>query len=190
MNTTWVSVADEIYQAKARTRDGRKKAKYEKNLASIGRIFADNEETLAPLLSIDKNYLRTFVWKKSAVQYTCDRFKIAKEDSVRFDAIFWNRLSYTEPIHEEVKAWVNERIDTWMYDEEDWFFLSLIPDSMLPRDVFHAAGGISRIRSSPSLILSDRALPSRFLSSARFASRAAEKKKSEVINEHEFAHQN
>ena len=53
-------------------------------------------------------------------------------DIVKFDAIFMNRLSFTKPIHEEVKGWVAGSIERWRVENEEWFEENLIPKEMLP----------------------------------------------------------
>jgi len=101
--------------------------------------------------TIDLSYLNTFFGSKTAPQYTCELYLTSKDDSQKFDAIFTNQIQYTKTIHEEVKEWVAENIDQWRSDQPDWFKIAMIPDELLPKDVFEAEGGAKRRRSSVSL---------------------------------------
>jgi len=50
-----------------------------------------------------------------------------------------------------VKEWVAENIDKWKRERPDWFKIEMIPDELLPKNVFEAEGGAKRRRSSVSL---------------------------------------
>ena len=65
--------------------------------------------------------------------------------------MFKNRIEYSKSIHGEVKEWVAENIDKWKRERPDWFKIAMIPDELLPKDVFEAEGGAKRRRSSVSL---------------------------------------
>jgi len=101
--------------------------------------------------TIDLSYLNTFFGSMTAAQYTCELYITSKDDFQRFDAVFSNRIQYTKSIHGEVKEWVAENIDQWRSDQPNWFNIAMIPDELLPKDVFEAEGGAKRRRSSVSL---------------------------------------
>jgi len=63
--------------------------------------------------TIDLSYLNTFIGTKTASQYTCELYLTGQDDFQKFDAIFTNRIQYTKRIHEEVKLWVEEKINQW-----------------------------------------------------------------------------
>ena len=100
--------------------------------------------------TIGITFVNTFFDLKTASQYTCERFRDAKDDEGRFAAIFVNRFSMTKPIHDEVKTWVRDNIVRWRMENESWFDVTLIFDGFLPVEVFHAEGGANRRRSSVS----------------------------------------
>jgi len=97
---------------------------------------------------IDLAYLHTFFGTMTAPQYTVQLYKDAKDDAMRWDAVFTNRISYTKPIHGEVKEWVKENIERWRSEKPSWFHVDLIPDDFLPVDVIEAEGGTRRRRRS------------------------------------------
>jgi len=101
--------------------------------------------------TIDLSYLNTFFGSVTAPQYTCELYLTGKGDFQKFDAIFTNRIDYTKSIHGEVKEWVAANIDQWRRDESEWFKIAMIPDELLPKNVFEAEGGAKRRRSSVSL---------------------------------------
>ena len=101
--------------------------------------------------SIDLNYLGTFVGTKTAPQYTCDLFYASREDCWRFDNMFTTRAEYKENIRRELKDWVAANIHQWKRERPDWFNIELIPDDLLPNDVFEAEGGARRRRSTVGL---------------------------------------
>jgi len=101
--------------------------------------------------TINLSYLNTFFGSKTASQYTCELYLKSNDDYAKFDTVFGNRIEYTKTIHEKVKEWVAENIDKWKRENPDWFNIELIPDDLLPKDVFEAEGGARRRRSSVSL---------------------------------------
>ena len=58
------------------------------------------------LATIDLRFLHTFFTSKTAAAYTITLYKEATTDEQRFDAVFSNRMSFTAPIHDEIKVWV------------------------------------------------------------------------------------
>jgi len=98
--------------------------------------------------TIDLSYTHTFYGTMTAPQYTCMQYKTAEEDSVKFDAVFNNRIQFTTSIHSDVKPWVANNIARWRETKPDWFNVELIPDAFLPSDVIEAEGGARRRRSS------------------------------------------
>jgi len=75
-------------------------------------------------------------------------FLNSKEDSSKFRAVFKNRLQYTESVHREVQEWVGAIIARWKEEEPEFFVIEMIPDDFLPRDVFEAEGGATRLRAT------------------------------------------
>jgi len=98
--------------------------------------------------TIDLRFLKTFFGTKTAPQYTCEYFLTSEEDFQRWDAVFENRLIYTESIHERVKEWVEKNIVRWQRERPDWFNIEMVPDKLLPSNVLAAVGGVKRRRRS------------------------------------------
>jgi len=98
--------------------------------------------------TIDLRYMNTFFGTKTAPQYTCELFLTGQDYFQMFDAIFTNRIEYTESIHGEVKDWVAANIDQWRREMPDWFNIELIPDEFLPKYAFEEEGGAKRRRKS------------------------------------------
>jgi len=101
--------------------------------------------------TIDLSYLSTFFGTMTAPQYACELFKLSENDSQRFNAVFSNYINYTSTIHEEVKWWVAQNIESWENQGDDWFKVEMIPDELLPRDAYEAAGGTSKKRRKRSI---------------------------------------
>jgi len=82
----------------------------------------------------------------TAPQYTCMLYNTAGngEDEKKFDAVFTNRMSYTESIKDEVRVWVAENLEQWEEDQPEWFKIEKIPDDLLPVEVLEAEGGTNR----------------------------------------------
>ncbi|GMI50270.1 hypothetical protein ScalyP_jg12132 [Parmales sp. scaly parma] len=59
-------------------------------------------------------------------------------------------MSFTAPIHDEIKVWVAENIDRWGVEQKEWFRIEQIPDEFLPATKFLEAGGWKRRRASAS----------------------------------------
>ena len=90
---------------------------------------------MAFFCSIDTSNVNTFFSVMTASQYTCERFRRSVGDAGKFEAVFWNRESYTKPIHGEVKIWVAQNIDRWKKEKPEWFKIDKIPDEMMPSKV-------------------------------------------------------
>ena len=103
---------------------------------------------IAFFCTIDLAYLHTFFGTMTGPQYTVQLYKDAKDDAMRWDAVFTNRISYTKPIHGEIKEWVKENIERWRSENPSWFQVDVIPDDFLPVDVIDAEGGARRRRRS------------------------------------------
>jgi len=106
---------------------------------------------IAFLGTIDLAYLHTFFGTMTGPQYTVQLYKDAKDDAMRWDAVFSNRISFTKTIHGVVKVWIKENIERWRSENPSWFQLDLIPNEFLPVDVLEAEGGARRRRSSISV---------------------------------------
>ena len=103
---------------------------------------------IAFFCTIDLAYLPTFFGTMTGPQYVIQLYKEAKDDSVRWHAVFTHRISFTKPIHGEIKEWVKENIERWRSENPSWFQVDLIPDDFLPVDVLEAEGGARRRRRS------------------------------------------
>jgi len=103
---------------------------------------------IAFFCTVDLAYLPTFFGTMTGPQYAIQCFKDAKDDAMRWDAVFARRISYTKPIHPEIKDWVKANIERWRSEKPSWFQVDLIPDEFLPVDVFEAEGGARRRRRS------------------------------------------
>jgi len=66
---------------------------------------------IAFFCTIDLNYLSMFIGTTTAPQYAVKLYKTGDEDQLKFDAIFSNRLEYTQSIHVEVKEWIAANIN-------------------------------------------------------------------------------
>ena len=98
--------------------------------------------------TIDLDFIGTFFGMITAAQYTVELFQNATDDAMKFDAAFTNRISYTKPIHGEIKEWVRLNIDRWRLEAPEWFIVELVPDEFLPIEVYEAEGGERRRRRS------------------------------------------
>ena len=94
--------------------------------------------------TISRSYAHTFYDTKTGPQYVRDNFLKGTEDRQKFHAIFKNRLSYTKPIHNEVKEWVDANVDSWEVEKPHWYKVSMVPDDFLPSRVLEAEGGTKR----------------------------------------------
>ena len=101
--------------------------------------------------TIEKKYIRTFFSRKTAAEYTCERFVTNEADNMKFAAAFENRMDYKKGIEGEVKAWVEGNIGRWLTEKPEWFKVEMIPDDFLPAGVIAAEGGAGRRRSSVSV---------------------------------------
>ena len=100
---------------------------------------------------INHNYMHTFFDLKTGPEYTIERYLTTTEDHIKFDAVFLNQLSFTKPIHKDVKTWIARNIERWRADGYGWFDIELIPDEFLPPRVVIAEGGAQRRRSTVRL---------------------------------------
>ena len=104
--------------------------------------------SVAFFCTINLAFVNTFFGLQTASQYTIGIFLTSDDDSAKFRAAFKKRASYTKPILGNVKTWVEENIDRWREEKEDWFQADKVPDEFLPVRVQLAEGGASRRRSS------------------------------------------
>jgi len=125
---------------------------YEGDDAEAIKIFLDCSFCLWLILNIsffctiDLDFVGTFFGTITAAQYTIELFQNATNNAMKFDAAFTNRISYTKPIHGEIKEWVRQNIDRWRLEAPEWFVVELIPDEFLPVEVYEAEGGEGRKR--------------------------------------------
>jgi hypothetical protein len=110
--------------------------------------------------SIKRKYWQTFLSTETASQYAIRLFREAKDDEMRFDAVFGNHCSYTAPIADGVKAWLHDRYPVWRLEHPPWFTeaaISRIPDEMLPKEALKEllsnGGGVRRRSSLGELLL-------------------------------------
>ena len=108
-------------------------AEIDRLLTSLTVVWTISAITFA--LSINRRYLWSFVSTETAVQYTVRWFREADNDESKFNAVFTNHHSYTEPIIGEVKQWMNDRYPVWLIEHPHWFtdtFRAMIPKHILP----------------------------------------------------------
>ena len=103
--------------------------------------------------TIDLSFANTFIGIETAPACCIAGYQDCKTDSGRFAWVFGARLSYTKPIHDEVRTWVAENIAGWKEEKPDWFNIELIPDDMLPDEVLESEGGAARKRRRSSVSL-------------------------------------
>ena len=101
--------------------------------------------------TINSSHIHTFFSLKTAPVYTVELFSESNNDSVKYDAVFTNRISYTSSVHDEIKQWVAANIEDWRRNKPKWFHLKNIPDEFLPAAIVAAEGGAKRRRSSVSV---------------------------------------
>ena len=101
---------------------------------------------IAFFCTIDLDFVGTFFGTITAANYTVELFQNATDDAMRFDAAFTNKISFTKPIHGEIKEWIRLNIDRWRLEAPKWFIVELIPDEFLPVEVYEAEGGERRRR--------------------------------------------
>jgi len=101
--------------------------------------------------TINSSHIHTFFSLKTAPVYTVELFSESNNDSVKYDAVFTNRISYTSSVHDEIKQWVAANIEDWRRDMPEWFHLKDIPDEFLPAAIITAEGGAKRRRRSVSV---------------------------------------
>ena len=88
---------------------------------------------------------------KTGPQYTVAPYHEMDEDSLKFNAVFINRIEYARSVHDDVREWVAANIDRWKEDKPDWFKIETIPDNLLPNEIVEAEGGKNRKRSTVSI---------------------------------------
>ena len=98
--------------------------------------------------TINLSFLNTFYGSETGAECCVAGYQDCSTDSGRFAWAFGARMSYTRAIHGEVKTWVEENVDKWREENEDWFQADKIPDEFLPARVQLTEGGASRRRSS------------------------------------------
>jgi len=97
------------------------------------------------ILSIEREYVRTFFTTMSGIQYACWNFGNDTEES-KF-AIFDNHRVYYKPIEKELKLWLSENWSKWESEQPSWFTkeaISYIPNDLAPAALlkkFAATGG-------------------------------------------------
>lgn len=83
------------------------------------------------LLTIRREYIKTFFGTQTAPEYTVSFFRGGEDDEVKWDAVFTNHLSYTKSIEEEVKAWCGEKLRKWKREKPAFFKIDKIPKEWL-----------------------------------------------------------
>ena len=81
------------------------------------------------LLTIDKGYIRTFFDTRTGSSFIQDAWRDGEDDEQRFKIFTKNDKKWKEDIGIEVKAWLDNRFETWQ--EDAWFNehkRSLVPD--------------------------------------------------------------
>jgi len=70
------------------------------------------------------------------------------DDSLRWDAAFTNRSSFTKSVYKEIRTWVASNIAHWQLEKTPFFKIEMIPSDFLPSEVLAAEGGAARKNSA------------------------------------------
>ena len=81
----------------------------------------------------------------------CDIFLAGDYQPVKFYIATTVRMSYTKPIHAEIKQWFADNIDRLIVERPSWSDVTRVPDEFLPPHVLAAEGWANRRRSSVSV---------------------------------------
>ncbi|GMI39514.1 hypothetical protein TrCOL_g11746 [Triparma columacea] len=96
-------------------------------IACVGTILS----FVTLLLSMNKEYVHTFIGTKTSDKVIQEYFTDFEEDANRFEVFNCNRYKWEYKIRPQVKSWLDERLPIWLEDEPEWFDdlkKSLIPD--------------------------------------------------------------
>ncbi|GMI30561.1 hypothetical protein TrCOL_g2212 [Triparma columacea] len=86
------------------------------------------------LLSMNKEYVHTFIGTKTSDKVIQEKFTDFEEDAIRFQVLANNRYKWEYKIGPQVKSWLDERLPVWLEDEPEWFddlCKSQIPDDFV-----------------------------------------------------------
>ena len=84
--------------------------------------------------AIDSSFINTFFGTMTASQFAIASYRDSQTDSQRYWWVFQSCLSYTEPIHDEVKMWISDNINKWEAEKEEWFDINRISKEFLPKE--------------------------------------------------------
>ena len=96
-------------------------------IACVGTILS----FVTLLLSMNKEYVHTFIGTKTSDKVIQEYFTDFEEDANRFEVFNCNKYKWEYKIRPQVKSWLDERLPIWLEDEPEWFDdlkKSLIPD--------------------------------------------------------------
>jgi hypothetical protein len=86
------------------------------------------------LVSMKREYLHTFISTKTGNESAQEVFTKNEDDELKFWIFEDNRHRWEHKIGAEVKAWINERLPSWLEEPPEWFNdqrRSIIPDDFV-----------------------------------------------------------
>jgi hypothetical protein len=114
----------------------------------------------ALLLSINRDYLRTFLSRESGCQYAIRSFSQAPDDEHRIQVFRWNENLWS-PVRRDVKKWTKEKFSVWRAENPAWLtdeVIARIPDEFMPAAALAVLNASGR-RSIRKKSILERALP-------------------------------
>ena len=102
------------------------------------------------LISINKEYIKTFFDIQSGKQYVRRNFDTSKTDSEKFVVFAYHR-SYYKSFEGKLKDWLIANWANWEEEKPDWFTaaaISRVPIDMLPPKLVADLGGVEGARRS------------------------------------------
>jgi len=71
-------------------------------------------------LSIEQDYLHTFINPIRGIDVTINQFRNSKDDEAKADAVFKRTKHHMLTIEEEVRGWVEENWSRWQDEQPKW----------------------------------------------------------------------
>ena len=107
------------------------------------------------LLSIKREYLPSFVSKKTANVYIQEKFTKNEDEWRKFHIFFRNRHKWEYAVGDKVKTWLSERLPVWLDEEPEWF--DDLHKSRIEDDFISDKALLARVRTNNvKVILQDR----------------------------------
>ena len=127
--------------------DGDEVTRNKVNFFLVGSISLWAALNFALFATIDLSYIRTFFEIKTQNQHWHSTFVLNESEQGKF-SIFAAREAIRKQFKDEIKSWVDQRIDNWMEERPSWFDLVKVPEEYLPERILKATGGEYRRRKS------------------------------------------